>query len=90
MIYTIGHEESYTRYFQEQKRPLKSGRNERTGYHGGSVWKTEEEARKNCPEKYQVYGVLADWEADTEPSKEGDWHDLLLDAELIQLETIQV
>ena len=88
MIYTIGHEESYTRYFHEQGRPLKLGRKEDCP--GGSVWKTEEEARKHCLDGYQVYGVMADWEADTEPSQEGDWHDLLINAELVQLDTLQV
>jgi hypothetical protein len=88
MIYTIGHRESYTRYFQEQERPLKLGRT--YDYSGGSVWKTEEEARENCPDVYEVYGVMADWETDTEPSKEGGWHDLLINAELIQLYTPQV
>lgn len=90
MIYTIGHEESYTRYFREQERPLKLGRNRRDGYPGGSVWETEEEARAHCPDGYQVYGLFADWEADTEPSKEGDWHDLLVNAELVQLDTLRV
>jgi len=32
---------------------------------------------------YTVYGVIADWEKDTEPSKEGDWNDLLIDARLV-------
>jgi hypothetical protein len=90
MIYTVGREESYTRYFQEQDRPLKAGRNSRDNYPGGSVWETEEEAREHCPEGYQVYGVLASWDQDTEPSKDGNWHDLLINAELIQLDTVQV
>jgi hypothetical protein len=90
MIYTIGREESYTRYFQEQGRPIKLGRNGRDDYPGGSVWKTEEEARENCPEGYAVYGLMADWEMDTEPSKEGNWHDLLINAELVQLDTLGV
>ena len=90
MIYTIGHEESYDRYFREQGRPLKLGRNGRKDYPGGSVWETEEEAREYCSKGYQVYGLLADWKTDTEQSKDGDWHDLLINAELVQLDTIQV
>jgi hypothetical protein len=90
MIYCLGVEESYNRYFQEQKRPMKAGKDEAAGYPGGSVWRTEEEARTHCSEGYQVYGVLADWDIDTKPSKDGDWHDLLIDAELVQLEHYNV
>lgn len=90
MIYTIGHEESYNRYFQEQKRPLKAGRNGRDNFTGGSVWETEEEARAHCLEGYQVYGVFARWGEDTVPSKDGNWHDLLISAELVQLDDIQI
>lgn len=90
MVYTIGHEESYHCYFQEQGRPKKLGRNGSDDYPGGSVWKTEEEAMKHCPDGYRVYGLLADWETNTEQSKDGDWNDLLINAELIQLDNIKV
>jgi hypothetical protein len=90
MIYCIGKEEAYERYFQEQERPHKSGRNLQDGYPGGSVWEAEEDARNHCPAGYQVYGVLAHWRIDTEPSKVGNWDDLLIDAELVQLNNVQV
>jgi len=90
MIYTVGHEESYTRYFEEQGRPLKLGKGGEENYPGGAVWKTEIAARNHCPDGYQVYGVMADWETDTEPSQDGDWHNLLFNSELVQLDTLQV
>jgi hypothetical protein len=90
VIYTVGHKESYDRYFQELSRPFKAGGNIENGEPGGSVWETEEEARKYCNEGCQVYGVLANWDQDTVQSKDGDWHDLLIDAELIILDNIRV
>ena len=90
MIYTIGHTESYLKGFAEAKEKgipfLKKGRIE--DYAGGSVWKTYEEAEVHAMARgpYSVWGVLADWYADTTPSRVGDWHDLLVDAELIKLE----
>lgn len=84
MIFTVGHEESYERYFEEQENlPRKLGRTE--DYVGGSVWKTVQEAQKYCPKDYKVYGVLADWENDTVPSKEGPWHDLLVTSPLVRV-----
>lgn len=85
MIYTIGNTESYERAFTEHGRVEKMGRHE--GYPGGCVWKTRTEAEAHCPEGYSVYGVLADWEEDTEPNPDQPWHDLLVDAPLVQLET---
>ena len=85
MIYTIGHTESYHRYFEEQGTPSKKGRTE--DYSGGSVWKTIEDAEKHCPKGYSVFGMIADWDKDTEPSKDGDWNDLLIDADLVKLES---
>lgn len=73
----------YRRYLREEERPEKLGRHK--GYQGGSVWKTKEEAKKFCKEDYSVYGVIADWEKDTEPNKDGLWNDLLIDAKLVDL-----
>jgi len=64
MIYTIGHTESYEKYFKEQEVPRKLGKAK--DYIGGSVWETFEEAKQNCPVNYSVYGVKADWKKDTE------------------------
>jgi hypothetical protein len=79
MIFTLGNFQSYEKYFQEQGTPQKGI--------GGSVWLTYDEAHaaRQGNFKYQIYGVLADWEKDTEPSKEGDWHDLLVNADLVRL-----
>ena len=49
------------------------------------MWKTFEEARRAAPEGYSVFGVVADWETDTVPSSSGDWHDLLVSADLVIL-----
>ena len=67
MIFTLGHTESYERYFREQGTPKKLGRNK--SYEGGTVWETQAEAQKYvnicCPDGYSVYGVEADWDKDT-------------------------
>jgi hypothetical protein len=86
MIYTIGHAESYERYFREQGNPSKLGREK--DYDGGSVWKTFEDAKPYATEGYSVYGVLANWDTDTVPTEaDGDWHDLLVTSPLVRLTT---
>lgn len=81
MIYTIGKKVLYESYFESQEHPMKGV--------GGSVWKTEEEAQVHCSSGYKVYGVFANWETDTKPSENGgDWHDLLINAELIKLDIL--
>jgi len=79
MIYTIGNIESYERYFLESPIPRKA--------QGGSVWSTQAAAQAHCNEHYRVYGVIAEWNVDTAPSKEegADWHDLLRAADLVRL-----
>lgn len=83
MIYTIGLTESYLSYFADQGRPRKKGRS--GFYPGGSVWQTREAAEEHCPRGYSVFGVLAEWGTQTAPSLVGDWHDLLVDADLVLL-----
>lgn len=85
MIYTLGHKESYERYFEEQDVPKKKGRDQADGYPGGSVWRTRAEAQRHCPEDFRVYGVLADWETETAATPGIEWNDLLRDAELVRL-----
>lgn len=88
MIYTIGRHESYERYFIEQGCPQKLGKGLHNGlpYPGGSVWKTYQGANDYCQShpEYQVYGVIADWEIDTEPAY-GETHSLLKTSPLVQL-----
>ena len=86
MIYTIGHTESYLRYFAEQSTPQKKGLCD--GYFGGSVWQTYDEAKRHAllDIGFSVFGIMADWETETSPTKDGDWHDLLVDADLVILE----
>jgi hypothetical protein len=86
MIYTIGHTESYERYFREQKQSKKLGRTK--DFCGGSVWKLVDEAKKFCPKGYSVYGVKANWKKDTIKSKDGNWNDLLKTSNLVKLKEI--
>jgi len=87
MIYTLGHTEAYERYFQEQGVPQKLGKTD--DYVGGSVWQSFSEANKHRLKlkmnDFSVYGVLADWNSDTEKSLDGDFHDLLVTSDLIKL-----
>ena len=85
MIFTIGHTESYLLYFERLHTPKKKGRCD--NYSGGSVWKTKEEAQKHVGTDFSVFGVLADWDTQTEQSLDGDWHDLLIDADLVLLDS---
>jgi hypothetical protein len=79
MIYCTGKKVLYEDYFENQKRPMKMM--------GGWVWKTEEEARVHCSAGFSVYGVFADWETDTVSSQNGVLHYLLINAEMIKLDT---
>lgn len=100
MLYTIGHRESYEKYFAEQTPPdpMKLGSrrpgehpNAPDGYDGGAVWETRHEAERVCPPGYAVYGVEADWTADTwragrcHAEQYGDPRFLTRDARLVKL-----
>lgn len=84
MIFTVGDEFLYEKYFRDQAQPQKKGRTE--NYRGGSVWLTREDAEHFAPFGYKVYGVIADWATETVPSKDGMCHDLLVDADLVRLD----
>ena len=91
MIYCIGKAENYDLYIAKYgNAAMKQGRG--IDYEGGSVWKTREEAEmhiKRFGKKlsgYKVYGVMADWQTDTEPSMAGPFHDLIVDAPLVRLD----
>lgn len=87
MIYTLGRKSVYDIHIEHNPQAMKIGRTE--DYPGGSVWRTPEEARQYLADKnlddFDVYGVEADWEKDTEPAKDGPFHDLLGDARLVRL-----
>lgn len=94
MIYTVGHTKSYLKYFDEFKNSpekfLKMGRrNNYQGkyYPGGCVFKTQNDAKnyldKNNLNTYSIFGVLADWENDTEPDINEGYHSLLIDSQLV-------
>lgn len=89
MIFTLGRTRNYEQFFRDQVCPRKKGRDDSdpTGpYDGGSVWRTLGEAQGECPPGFSVYGVAAEWDVDTETSRNGDpWHDLLRDSELVRL-----
>lgn len=89
MIYTIGKTKLYESYFEmyadNPEEFQKSGRSE--GYSGGTVFKTPLEALTACPHGYSVYGVVADWDEDTDQWSETAYgaRDLLRDAQLVKL-----
>jgi hypothetical protein len=63
MLYTVGHRESYERYFTEQEQPEKLGRvagyyPDGSDYKGGSVYLNPQEAKDAAPPDYEVYGLL--------------------------------
>lgn len=86
MIYCVGWKASYDEGIAAHGRDFrKSGRG--PDYPGGSVWATRAEAEQYAATVpgYAAYGVEADWDADTVPSEEGHWHDLLADAVIVPL-----
>jgi len=84
MIFTLGHTASYLSYFKNYPCPKKKGRTD--DYVGGSVWVGYKDALNRCSEGFSVFGVEANWDKDTIPSREGNWHDLLVDAPLVFLD----
>jgi hypothetical protein len=91
MIYTVGSKKAYFRSLLKNGKVIKSGR--KRGYAGGCVFRSREDAQRHVDEleiqgykDYMVFGLLADWGKDTQPSPQHWWHDLLRDAEVIVLE----
>lgn len=89
MIYTLGKTEAYERYFRDNY-PVPTYKLGRRllpkKYPGGSVWQTREDAQRfaDINPGFSVYTVDADWITDTVPSSDGDWHDLLRDAVIVE------
>jgi hypothetical protein len=56
-------------------------------YPGGCVFKTWDDAKdyldKNKLNNYSIFGVLADWENDTETNIDEEYHNLLKDSQLV-------
>jgi hypothetical protein len=96
MIYTLGHTESYLKYYNECKQNnskfLKLGKKEDYNgkpYSGGYAFKTFESAEKYLKDnnmiEYSVFGLNADWEKDTEHNLDESFNSLLYDSEIIIL-----
>lgn len=96
MIYTIGRTTGYDLALRENPTTVKCGRDGES--HGGSVWRTPEEAQAYIdehpaewwppewpPEEFGVYGVEADWDEDTYQVGDEPWRALLHDARLVKL-----
>ncbi len=91
MIYTVGSKRAYFRSLLKNGKVMKSGR--KRGYAGGGVFLTREDAQRHIDElelqgykDFMVFGLLADWQKDTQVSSQHWWHDLLKDAEVVVLE----
>lgn len=91
MIDTVGSKKAYFRSLLKNGKVIKSGRKRRYG--GGCVFRSRENAQRHIDElelqgykNYMVFGLLADWERDTQPNFLHWWHHLLADAEVIVLE----
>jgi len=88
MLYTLGHKESYERYFKEQGCPQKRGcgsLEDGSFCEGGTVWRTKEDAAKHLADDFALYGVIADWEKDTYDAPSG-FRALLVSSLLVKLE----
>ena len=84
MLYTLGRKSQYDKYIATDPNASKGI--------GGSVWKDRkdvEEYLKEFPQpEFNIYGVEADWLADTVLHECDDvsWNDLVRPAKLIKLE----
>lgn len=91
MIYTIGHRENYWQAILESEKGviLKTGRTD--DYVGGYAFQTIADASKmidSMPngEYFAVFGLDADWDDDTELSRDGWWHNLINSVPIIVLD----
>lgn len=85
MIYTIGKSEAYDQYIRTDPKAAKGV--------GGSVWKTRTQAEAYCKlanqtpnANFKVYGVKANWKKYTVYTAGEGWHDLIIPAQLVQLD----
>lgn len=89
LIYTIGDKKNYIDALERHGFIQKTGKTET--YEGGYAFKTYEDALCAIEELGQenvwvVFGLLADWEKDTEPNKVHWWHNLLKDSIIVPLD----
>lgn len=81
MIFTIGNKQQYDSLIQERG-SIKKGKT-------GSVWKTDEDAivhlNRASISGFQIYGVEADWDLDTEEIKGESWRALNRSADIVVL-----
>ena len=87
MIYTVGLIEVYEPRI-DAGTAVKGGRT--STYEGGWVWQTAAAAQaylgaRRSQGTRRVYGVLADWNADTEPAESRPYRYLLRDAVVVRL-----
>ena len=95
MIYTVGHgvgyRESYAVRAANGLRLIKKGAG--PDYPGGCAVRTREDAERLLVEfckvgVWEVFGLEADWEADTKPCVDGWWHNLQRDAPIVLLDVV--
>lgn len=98
MIYTCGHRQNYLDAIAQSKQGViqKTGRrlpgdeHFTHGYDGGCAFQSIDDAQRYIneqgdPETWTVFGLDADWNADTTPGADGWWHYLLHDADIVVL-----
>jgi len=93
VIYCVGDRTRYEAKLAAGEPLHKIGRGIRKGtyYEGGSVWRTEDDARafiirNKLEDSHAVYGVLADWEADTLPVPRESYRRLLKTSQIVRLQ----
>lgn len=93
MIFTVGRTSIYEPYLRDDPTAAKLGRGiDHNGnyYPGGSVWRTHQAVQTYLDatdqnKEFSIYGVVADWETETEPEPGQEWHRLLVTSKLVKL-----
>lgn len=79
MVYTVGKKAQYNSFIKNDENASKLA--------GGSVWRTVAEAREHTDEAgtYDIYGVIADWDNDTEVVPGQTWRSLKKTCKLVRI-----
>lgn len=96
MIYTIGHEMTYLKLFDDSSGAVfKTGKRAPSkqfpdGYEGGYAFHSATDAQRLIDEKYPtsgyaIFGLIADWTTGVEQAPDGWWHLLLENAEIVRI-----